>query len=452
MLKPSRRDLLRGCLLGAGGLAIHSLATGLPVSFLRSGRVSHAQEADRDPTYLILALSSAGDPLNANCPGSYPNPSDASDPRWGIEHATVSELGNGVMGEMGGMPYRAADFAEGHLCRLGNEDCWAARPWADLPEALRARMSVIRHRTYSNAHPEFGEVIQFHGGVSGPDNIGVESLPSFIAQAISGTLGTIIQTPFNIGGPGYNYEGAPVRQQTPDRLQQVFAESGAWRGLEPDEFADIRDGVLDQIYQQVQDTGTHAQKRFIDRYARSREDARMMAEALTVSLAPIDGASDDVEKQIIAAGALLEHNIAPVVTLQLPFGGDNHQDNDLSTEVTETIAGVEGIRRLWQELDSKGLQDRVTFAYLSVFGRKLKRRENGGGRDHQGDDHAMVLFGPHVQPGLIGQVSEDLHAGPIADIPAEETLATAGKTLARAIGVPDEIIDQRIVGGRALGG
>ncbi len=449
MKKLSRRDLLRGCLLGAGGLTLHSLATGLPVSFLRSGQVTHAQEAGREPTDLVLLLSAAGDPINVNCPGSYPNPSDANDPRRGIEHATVSELGEEPLGEMGGRPYGAADFAEGHPCRLGDVDTWAARPWADLPRALRTRMSVIRHATYANAHPEMGNVLELHGGVAGPGSIGVESLPSFIAQEIAPALGTIIQTPFNIGGPGYSYEGLPIRTQTPDRLQQVFAESGERRGLQPAEFAHIRDTVLDQVYRQVQETGTHAQKKFVDQYARSRKDARKIAEALTVSLTPIEGIEDEVEKQIIAAGALFEHNVTPVVTLRFPFGGDNHQDFDLSTEVTETIAGVEGIRRLWRELVSKGLQDRVTFATLSVFGRTLKRQN--GGRGHNDGDHAMVMFGPHVTPGLIGQVEDDLRSGPIDGIPVEETFAAAGKTLARAVGVPDTIIDERIVGGRALG-
>ncbi|MEO1273013.1 MAG: DUF1501 domain-containing protein, partial [Myxococcota bacterium] len=124
-------------------------------------------------------------------------------------------------------------------------------------------------------------------------------------------------------------------------------------------------------------------------------------------------------------------------------------------EVTQTIAGVEAIRRLWEELSNRGLHDRVTFAILNVFGRTLQRGSSGG-RGHYGDDHAMVMFGPHVRPGLLGQLIDTgsnkrpFKAGPIEDVPIEETLATAGKTLARATGVPDDIIETRIVGGRAF--
>jgi hypothetical protein len=62
----------------------------------------------------------------------------------------------------------------------------------------------------------------------------------------------------------------------------------------------------------------------------------------------------------------------------------------------------------------------------------------------------MVMFGPHVKPGVYGQLDQELRAGPIADVSVDETLSAAGKTLAKAIGVDDTIIDQRVVGGRPL--
>ncbi len=447
----NRRDMMRLSLTGGGGMTLAALATGLPLSFLQTGSIAHAGGAGGvGPTALILATSSSGNPLNANCPGSYPNPSDGNDLRAMIDHATVSELGDEPLGEMGGVPYGAADFATGHLCRLGNVDTWAARPWADLPDALRARMSVVRHRTFNNAHTEFRQVTEFHGALKGPGGIGVESLPSFIAQEVSGQLGTVVEAPISLGGPSYAYKGAWLRDSDPDSLQQIFEESGTYRGLEPADFADIRDAAIDAMYADLQASGTHAQKRFFDGHVRSREDARALSETLSATLAPVAETDDDILKQIIAAVALLEAGATPVVTVSFPFGGDNHQDSDLSVEVSEQIAGIEGIRRLWEELVARGLQDSVTFAYLAVFGRKLQRNPNFGGRGHYGDDHAMVMFGPNVQPGLIGQVDEELKAGPIGDIPVEETLATAGKTLAKATGVPEDIIEERIVGGRAL--
>ncbi|MEO1338303.1 MAG: hypothetical protein AAFV29_21845, partial [Myxococcota bacterium] len=194
-----RRDFLRLALGGTGAWTLQSLATGLPVSFLRFGRIAQAQTTTA-PTFFVLAVNSSGDPINVNCPGSYPNPSDSNDLRSAIEHATVAELGNGTFGQVGETAYGAADFARGFECRLGDSTAWAARPWAELPEALRQRMAIIRHRTYTNAHPEFANVMRFHGAVKGPGRIGVETLPSFIAQETAGALGTTLETPISIGG------------------------------------------------------------------------------------------------------------------------------------------------------------------------------------------------------------------------------------------------------------
>lgn len=266
-------------------------------------------------------------------------------------------------------------------------------------------------------------VSEFHGGVKGPGRIGVESFQSMLAQETATQLGTTIDKPINLGGPAVLFRGSPVRTQSPDDLLDIFSESGAWRGLEPAKFADYRDSALDRIYGKVKVSGSHAQKRFVNENARSREDARALSEALSTSLAPIGATSDSTEKQALAVAALFEHNVAPVTTIRLPFGGDNHQDGNLETEVTEQIAGIEGIRRLWEELSPRGLADRVTFAYLSVFGRTPGRR-NSGGRNHYGDDHARVVFGPNVKPGLVGGLMDTgsnkrpLKAGPIDDIPS----------------------------------
>jgi uncharacterized protein (DUF1501 family) len=369
-----------------------------------------------------------------------------------IEHPTVAELGSMPLGTISGVSYGAADFETGVECRLGSQVTWAARPWADLPDALRGRLSVIRHRTFTNAHPEFGNVMKFHGAVKGPGRIGTESLPAMIAQETFGSLGTALESPMQVAGPAVDFRGGPIRGQDPENLALLFSESGTYRGLSANEFADYRDSALDAIYRDVRTSGTHAQRRFLDEHARSRADARALAESLGPALAPITEASGDVEKQVLAAVALIQHNVTPVVIVDLPFGDDNHQDAALEDEVTETIMGVGGIRRLWDELTARGLEDRVTFAYLSVFGRTLERNGSGG-RNHHGSDHAMVMFGPHVTPGVLGGLIEDdrsLRAGPIGDVAVDDTLSSAGKTLAKACGVPDETIEERIVGGRAL--
>jgi len=447
-MSTSRRHFLRRAFHGASGLTLASLATGLPASFLRTGQLARAATGT-SPTFLVLATNGSGDPLNANCPGSYPNPEDGNDPRWQIEHATTAELGTDVLGEAGGTAYTAADFATGFPCTLGGQLTYAARPWADLPEAVRSNMAVIRHQMYTNAHPEASKVMEFHGAVKGAGRIGVESFPSMIAQELAASLGTTLAAPMRLDGVSYSNQGLEVRKQGPLTLQSLFANTGAWNGLEPQEVADFRDFALDRIYQDLQSNGTHAQRRVLDSFAISRVEARALAEDLSTGLAPVSTTDDPYEQQVLAAVALIEYRVTPVVTMELNFGHDNHQDSDLYDEVTETISGVHYLHRLHEELVARGLDGETSFAYLSVFGRGLTR-SNGGGRNHYGEDHAMVMFGPHVPPGLYGGLTEDLEAGPIDDVPVDETLEAAGKTLAAAVGVPETVIDDRIVGGRIL--
>ena len=86
----------------------------------------------------MLSVNASGAPLNVNCPGSYATPGDMNDVRHRIERARVAELGNGTFGVVGGVEYGAADFEEGFECRLGDVVTRSARPWAELPEALRS--------------------------------------------------------------------------------------------------------------------------------------------------------------------------------------------------------------------------------------------------------------------------------------------------------------------------
>ena len=66
----SRRTCLGQGALGSG-LLLRSLATGLPVSWLLNPERAMAQQNMQRPQTLIFSTSSAGDPVNINCPGSY---------------------------------------------------------------------------------------------------------------------------------------------------------------------------------------------------------------------------------------------------------------------------------------------------------------------------------------------------------------------------------------------
>src|SRR5262245_18099728 len=72
----SRRRLLLSSLFGASSLGLRALATGLPASFLANPRKALADVwpgvASADAAqYVIFSTSGTGDPINANCPGTY---------------------------------------------------------------------------------------------------------------------------------------------------------------------------------------------------------------------------------------------------------------------------------------------------------------------------------------------------------------------------------------------
>src|SRR3954466_10988902 len=83
--KSSRRDLLAMGLFGSGSIGLRALATGIPAAFLARPLLARADDfyacADKNKAqYLIMSMSSAGDPSNANVPGTYDFPDIAHSP------------------------------------------------------------------------------------------------------------------------------------------------------------------------------------------------------------------------------------------------------------------------------------------------------------------------------------------------------------------------------------
>ena len=158
-------------------------------------------------------------------------------------------------------------------------------------------------------------------------------------------------------------------------------------------------------------------------------------------------------------------NVSPVVTIRIPFGGDNHTDADLlRSEVPQHETGIAAIGQLMEALRMAGLQDQVTFAAYNVFGRTLKKNGTAG-RDHWGSHHATVMIGKACAAGVIGGLEPKAngllrHARSTrppapgmpggGDIPFAETLAAMGKTLGAALGVPRDLLDRDILGGKVV--
>lgn len=429
----SRRTLLRGALLGAGLVGLRSFATGLPKSWLLGERVARAEGLT--PQFLILATSGNGDPLNANAPGSFVA---------GAQNSPLPELAAAAV-------------------TFGSESYQAAKCWGSLPDELRARMAFFHHRTYTNAHPEHRKVMALQGAAKSTAGNGQEMLPSLIASELASALGTIQTEPIPLGNELITFEGRALDNIDPTGLKSLFDQ--------PDDLltglTSMRDREIDAIYSDLRVNGTRVQREFLDRYALGREQVRKLGEDLAQLLTrlPVDPTDRDSPlDQVIAAVALVRLKVSPVITLHLPFGGDNHNDSDLTVEAQDTVDSIATLGTLWSELAAQGLQDQVTFASLNVFGRTLKRNA-GGGRNHNQNHHVMTLFGKHVRGGVIGGVDvvdQDFGASGIdsitgkadadGDIAPLTSLESAGKTLAAALQVPGDRIEQRIIGGKVVSG
>jgi hypothetical protein len=428
-----RRDLLKTTLFGGGGLGLRALATGLPVGFLARPLAAQAQEGPAcdkaKAQYLILSTSSAGDPLNANVPGTYdfPDIAHAADPSMAATPITL-----------GGRMYTGAQI------------------WSTLPPWALERTSFFHHATMTNNHANLPKVLRLMGQTARQ-----EMLPSIFAKYLAPCFGTVQVDPVSAGaGDVLSIDGRSLPNVAPTGLRDLLARPNTpLQRLQA-----LRDTGLDEIHGILKERGTKAQLRYLDSLALSRRQARSLGTDLLDMLAGIK--SDRSDGQIVAAVALIKMNVTPVVTIRLNFGGDNHTDADLMrSEVPQHISGVAQMGQLLTMLQTAGIQDQVTFAAYNVFGRTLKK--NGvAGRDHWGSHHATVMIGKPIRGGVVGGLepkSSDYYATPIdsatgekrpgaGDIPFAETLPAMGKTLGAAVGVPGELLDRHILGGKIVKG
>ncbi len=444
----SRRQALVKSALGFGSLHMQSLVTGLPIAFL-AGSPQHAWANTNEMKYTILSHLHDGDPNNVNVPGTYAD--NSSDPRSQIERAKVSEFSA-----------KAEGFEVPETFNLGNQTVKGAAPWASLPDDLRSNLAFWHHSTRTNAHADHQNVLRFHGSIKDPMGNGSAQLAEAIAQETSTALGTALKEPLSVGGTPISFKGRPIPVLNPMDIKELFSASIA--GIE--QMASLRDKFIDRSYKSLKNEGTPAQKAFLERYAISRQEAQVIAGNLGELIEDIDGNSP--LNQAKMAVALIQTGIAPVVTLGMTFGGDNHGDSVLKNEVEETTEVMAALATLWSKLKAANIQDKVVFSSLNVFGRTFLRNSNDG-RNHNGDHHCMFTFGSSIKPGVVGGIEPVYKSGSLvdfsatginaangktdnADIPYEQTLVSVGKTLARSVGISEERINVRFNGGKIING
>ena len=433
-MSDGRRRAIMGGLFGAGWLGLRALATGVPAAVLANPRRALA---DANPTtcfsqanaqYLILSTSGSGDPLNANVPGTYDFPA--------IAHSLDPLMAK-------------TSF------KLGGTTVEAAAPWSTLPQPLLDRLTFFHHTTLTNNHANQPKVMRLMGATRRQ-----EMLVSFFAAQLAPCLGTVQHEPVVVGASGssefLSYEGRVLPALSPSALRDTLANPAGPLGT----LQKLRDADLDRLNAVFKAHGTTEQRTFLDRLAQTQTEARSISQTLLDNLAAIT--ANDPTNQVLAAVTLIKMNVSPVVSMHVPFGGDNHTDTDLAGETKQTVAATGTLALLFQKLTELGLQDRVTFAAMNVFGRTLAKKGTTG-RDHLANHHTTVMFGKGIKPGVVGGLvpqAGDFAALPIVsatgvgdpsgDIAFNDTLGAMGKTLGMALGVSPPALDQNIMTGKPV--
>jgi hypothetical protein len=278
-------------------------------------------------------------------------------------------------------------------------------------------------------------------------------LPSYFAKTLRPCFNTIQVQPVTIGGEQVSFEGQYLPKLTPTGLKAVL--SGP-QGLTA-QLQTLRDDTLGKLNALLKEnrSQTKAERAYLDNMALSQTDLRTMISQVATDLATISG--DDASNQVTAAALLIKMNVTPVVTIHLPFSGDNHSDKDFNNEALQTAASVNNIKLLMTKLNGYGLADKVTFATLNVFGRTF---ETLNGRGHNSSHSVSLMIGKGFKGGVVGGIRPGGHAADIdattgqasenGGLAATESLASVAKTLGMGIGLTEAQVNDQITSGVAV--
>jgi hypothetical protein len=430
----NRRNALLTTLFGTGMLGLRSLASGLPASLLLNPRKALADplpsncDVPEKAQFVIFATSGQGDPINANAPGCYddPNITHPADPSMAATELTLA-----------GKTYQAA------------------APWASLPQDVLDRSAFFHLMTNTPIHPKEPDVLKLMG-----NTYQGEMLPSILAKQLAPCLGTVQNEPICLGAStpseALSFGGTALPIIPALALQSTLTTpAGPLADLQP-----LRDQTLNQLYDLYKNDATPAQRAYIDSLVASQTQVRNLNQSLLDALSSIS--DNGASSQVLAAVTLIQMKVTPVISIHIPFGGDNHRDVGLANEATQTVAALGVIVDLMQKLAQAGLSDQVTLASLNVFGRTLGP-SNTDGRQHNENHQVSFAIGKPFRGGVIGGVAPvqaDYGALPIdsqsgsgsagGDIVPADSLASYGQTLLAAVGVPPATIQSQITGGTVI--
>jgi hypothetical protein len=427
----TRRESLLSLLFGGGLVGLRALATGLPAGWLLNPRRALAAPVPACATksqFIVFNTSGNGDPINASVPGSYDD----------------AKVVHSIDPAMAPTPLT-----------IRGRSTTAAAPWAALPQAVLDRTCFWHLMTNTPVHPKEPDVLKLMGSVYAG-----EMLPSLLAKQLAPCLGTIQAQPICLGATspseGLSFTGAALPIIPPLALKATLTNApGPLTNLQP-----LRDQTLSQLYDLYKNGATAAQRAYLDAMLLSQQQVRNINQGLLDTLSSIK--DNSATSQILAAVTLIQMKVTPVVSIHIPFGGDNHRDLGLATETAQTVAGVAAIAALMQQLAAAGLSDTVSLVSLNVFGRTIGPG-NSDGRQHNPNHQVSLSIGKPFSGGIIGGIAPvqndygaqaiDAKTGavsPSGDIAAAETLGAFGKTMLAAVGVDPGTIASQIASGKVV--
>jgi hypothetical protein len=436
--------MMLSSLFGAGCLGLRALATGIPASILLNPRRALAGPCGTGaaPQFVIFQTAGSGDPINANAPGSYfPSvnnlPGVLNCPEANLPTATTT---------LGGQSYKAA------------------AGWAQMPAASTSIWHIM---TDTPIHPHEPNVLGLNAAMVQPD-----MFPSWLARQLQPCLGSVQAQPICIGAAtpseALTYQGAALPIIPPRALQATLTNSGV---LSTSTLQALRDSTLAKLNNVYLKDATRAQTNFVNSMVISQKQVREIPQAL---LANLNGITDNTaDSQVTAAVCLIQMNISPVISIHIPFGGDNHNDNNLMTEATQTAAGLATMQKLMTLLQTSYMPNNTTtplsklvsLVSLNVFGRTLAavtdatygNQTTANGRQHNPNHQVSFAIGAPFKGGVYGglqiltkeegsdfgclPISSETGAGSASgDIKPVDTLAAFAMTVATGVGIPESVV------------
>jgi len=438
-------------------IGLRSIATGLPAKVILSPKKAladlTAQQCLGDASkaqFIIMQTSGSGDPFSCNAPGTY----DDGGMGTGTNYSALSHPTDVSGGVTGINPVSIS---------LGGKNFKAAGPWGTIPAAVLQQMSVFHLMTNTPVHPKEPQVLQLMGAT--PYN---EMFPSLLAKQLAPCLGTLQTQPISVGAAspseGLTFNGQALPTIPPTALAATLTSSTATAFKGMTNLQSLRDNTLNDMYTWYKDSAqtSPAQRAYIDSMVTSQQQVRGIAQS---QLAMLQGITkNDNTGQITAAIALILMKVTPVIAVHFPCGGDNHADPNLTNESNQTITAIKAITDLMAAITSAGLDGKVSFLSLNVFGRTMDVTKYQDGRNHNQDHQCSIMIGKPFKSGVIGGVwpsnktllqgAADFGCMPIdsgsgkpsatGDVKPVETLSSWAKTVMTGVGVSSDQITASI--------